>query len=73
LQLPKPYIIVQVDGGEIKVKSPVPVKGLTFDLTDDDVSFEDNCLDLEPVQEQVIIAEGLNRRLVTFLHLGTAY
>lgn len=55
------------------MKSPVPVKGLTFDLTDDDVSFDDDCLGLEPGQEQVIIAEGLNGRLVTFLHLGTAY
>jgi beta-mannosidase len=71
LNMPKPTLDVGVRGDMITVKSDVPVKGIAFYFEDvDAVEFEDNLLDLVPGDEQVVVANGLNGRAVTWKYYG---
>lgn len=71
LTMPKPKLVISVDGDRISAKANVPVKGLAFYVKDvDAVRFEDNMLDLVPGDEQVIIAHGLNGRAVSWRYYG---
>lgn len=71
LNMPKPTLDISVHGDRITVKSDVPVKGLAFYVEDvDEVDFEDNLLDLVPGDEQVVVANGLNGRVVTWRYYG---
>lgn len=73
LDLPKPKIKVVVRGDHIHLCTPLPVKGLAFDFEKDDSAvFDDNCIDLVPEDDQVIVARGLAGRKVAFMHLATA-
>jgi len=72
LDLPKPNILLTTKGDEIHVSSSLPVKGLSLDIDDDKVYFDDNVIDVMPGDDQVIHARGLNGRNVTYMHLGMA-
>ncbi|KAI7977479.1 hypothetical protein EIK77_007101 [Talaromyces pinophilus] len=77
LTIPKPAINVKVDGNEVRVSAALPVKGLQLSVdgdtaAEDTVDWADNCLDLIPGDEQVIVAKGLAGRKVNILHLGVA-
>lgn len=71
LNMPKPNLNVVTQGDRIAVKSDVPVKGLAFYVDDvDAVEFEDNLLDLVPGDEQIVVANGLNGRAITWRYYG---
>lgn len=72
LELPRPDVKVQVEGDNIVISAPLPVKGFVVDIDDDEVEFSDNCIDLVPGEEQVIYAKGLNGRIPQTMHLATA-
>jgi beta-mannosidase len=72
LDLPNPSVNVRVEGDHIHVSSSLPMKGVVFEVDDDEVMFEDNCIDLIPGDDQVVIAKGLKGRSVTVMHLGMA-
>jgi beta-mannosidase len=72
LELPKPEVVVNVQGDSILVSSKLPVKGLVVQVDDGSVRFSDNCIDLIPGDEQVIHAEGLKGRPVSIMHLAIA-
>jgi len=71
LDMPEPTLNVGVDGDRITIRSDVPVKGLALYVEDvDAVEFEDNLLDLVPGDEQIVVANGLNGRVVTWRYYG---
>ena len=72
LDLPKPDVKVTVKDDEIYVSSSLPVKGVVFDIDDDEIIFNDNCIDVIPGDGQVVHAKGLNGRSVNIMHLGLA-
>lgn len=72
LELPRPEVVVNVQGDSIRLSSELPVKGLVVQVDDEKVQFSDNCVDLAPGDEQVINAEGLNGRPVSIMHLALA-
>ncbi|PMD48156.1 glycoside hydrolase family 2 protein [Hyaloscypha variabilis F] len=72
LDLPKPSVNVRVEGDHIHVSSLLPAKGVVFDVEDDEVIFDDNCTDVIPGDDQVVLARGLKGRSVTLMHLGMA-
>jgi beta-mannosidase len=72
LDLPNPPVKVTVRGDHIYISSPLPVKGVVFDVDDDEIVFDDNCIDIMPDDDQVVHAKGLNGRSVSFMHLGMA-
>lgn len=72
LDLPRPYIQLQVQGDDVAVSSELPVKGLVFEVDGDAVQLSDNCIDLTPGDEQVIHAKGLKGKLPSILHLAIA-
>jgi beta-mannosidase len=72
LDLPNPPVKVAARGDQIYISSPLPVKGVVFDVDYDEIVFDDNCIDIMPDDDQVIHAKGLNGRSVSFMHLGMA-
>ncbi len=72
LDMPKADITIRINADKIYVRTnDVPVKGLAFYVEDvDSVDFEDNLLDLVPGDEQVVVANGLNSRSVTYRYYG---
>jgi beta-mannosidase len=72
LDLPDPTLKVIVTGDRIYVSSTLPAKGVVFEVEDDDIVFDDNCIDVIPGDDQVVLAKGLNQRIVSFMHLGMA-
>ncbi|KAG0649922.1 Beta-mannosidase B [Hyphodiscus hymeniophilus] len=71
LDLPKPSVRVTVKLDYIHVSSPLPVKGVVFDV-DDDIIMDDNCIDVIPGDDQIIHAKGLRGKSVGFTHLALA-
>jgi beta-mannosidase len=66
INMPKPKLVIGIDGDRISARANVPVKGLAFYSKDvDAVTFNDNMLDLVPGDVQEIVARGLNGRAVT--------
>jgi len=72
LDLPKPEIEMRIEGEMVHLSAGLPVKGLVLDADDDEVDFEDNCLDLVPGDPQILRAKGLRGQQVTFMHLAIA-
>ncbi|KAL1962656.1 hypothetical protein VTN77DRAFT_9290 [Rasamsonia byssochlamydoides] len=77
IPLPKPTINLIVDGDLVRVSADLPVKGLQLMLQDDgdgedEIEWDDNCIDLMPGDEQIIHARGLAGRKVRLLHLAIA-
>ena len=70
LDLPNPQVKMTVKGDDIHISSPLPVKGVVFETDDDEVVFDDNCIDVIPGDDLVVHARGLNGRSVSFMHLG---
>lgn len=71
INMPKPKLVIGIDGDRISARANVPVKGLAFYAKDvDAVSFDDNMLDLVPGDVQEIVARGLNGRAVTWRYYG---
>lgn len=77
LPIPKPAVKVEVDGDQVRVSAALPVKALQLSVdgdaaAEDSVDWADNCLDLSPGDEQVVVAKGLAGRKVNIMHLGIA-
>jgi beta-mannosidase len=72
LDLPRPAIDIRVEDDLLHLTTDLPVKGLVLEVEDDDVEFDDNCIDLVPGDDQVILAKGLKARHITMMHLALA-
>ncbi|OAA55499.1 Glycoside hydrolase, subgroup, catalytic core [Niveomyces insectorum RCEF 264] len=74
LTLAKPIISLSVDGDTVRVSADQPVKALQLSVhgDEDSVEWSDNCVDLIPGDEQIIVAKGLSGRKVSLLHYGIA-
>ena len=72
LDLPRPEVKVEVRGDSLAVSSPLPVKGLVFEVDEDAVQLSDNCIDLAPGDEQIIHAKGLDGKAPSIMHLALA-
>ncbi|KFY19357.1 hypothetical protein V491_04482 [Pseudogymnoascus sp. VKM F-3775] len=71
INIPKPKLVIGIDGDKISARANVPVKGLAFYVKDvDAVNLEDNMLDLVPGDVQEIVAHGLNGKAVTWRYYG---
>ena len=72
LDLPSPTVIINIDRDDIHVTSSLPLKGLAFDVGEDNVFFEDNFIDVIPGDDQIIHAKGLSGREISYMHLAMA-
>ncbi|KAJ9602279.1 hypothetical protein H2200_013134 [Cladophialophora chaetospira] len=72
LDLPRPEVVMKVQGDDVRVSAELPIKALVFEMDDDSVQWSDNCIDLTPGDEQVIHAKGLNGRQPSIIHLAVA-
>lgn len=53
-------VVVDITQGIIRVNTQRPVKGLIFSF-DSDVTLDNNCLDLNPREERIIVVDGLEK------------
>ena len=72
LDLAKADIEMRLEGEMVHLFAALPVKGLVLDADDDEVDFDDNCVDLVPGDAQTVRAKGLKGQRVTFMHLAIA-
>ncbi|KAI7968896.1 hypothetical protein EIK77_007591 [Talaromyces pinophilus] len=70
--MPKPRLDIEVKQEAIVIRTlDVPVKGWSIYSEDvDAVEFEDNCLDLFPGDEQVIVAHGIHKQQLSYRYYG---
>lgn len=63
LNIPQPSVDIRIENDQVFVKTnDVPVKGLWLYVEDvDNVTFDDNCIDLIPGDEQIINIKGFEK------------
>ena len=72
LQKPK-HLATEVsrDGRTVEISAEVPVKGVALECEDDDVVFDDNCVDIVPGEVVSISMKGGNKAtIITTRYLG---
>jgi beta-mannosidase len=72
--LPKPKLLtadISRDGKIVEVSAEVPVKGVALECEDDDVVFDDNCVDIVPGEIVSVKVKGANKGTkITMRYLG---
>lgn len=71
LDLESSGLEVRVSEDRVTVKSSRPIKGLELYVSDADVEFDDNCLDIVPSDPQIVKVRGLGASKISWKHLGS--
>ncbi|KAH8804365.1 glycoside hydrolase family 2 protein [Xylogone sp. PMI_703] len=70
LSFARDAVKVDVKGENIEISSTAPVKGLELFVDDEDVIFDNNCLDVVPDDVQMVNAKCLGRKKLQWRHLS---